>query len=182
MLTKADIEKYFIAEKQESLLFLILGIIAIVTAIVLLIMVKNNFWRGFAIPLIAIGLVQAIVGFNVYKRSDADRVRVVYAHDLNPYDLKTKELPRMQKVIKNFIVYRWVEIAFLAIAIILIVLYKNNAVVENSWKGNAFAYGLGVALAIQSVNALVSDFFAEKRAAIYTQLLQQKIEKEFGNK
>ena len=34
MFTKTDIEKYFNAEKNESLLFIILGIIAIVLALV----------------------------------------------------------------------------------------------------------------------------------------------------
>ena len=33
MFTKADIEKYFIAEKQESLVFIVVGVIALLLAI-----------------------------------------------------------------------------------------------------------------------------------------------------
>jgi hypothetical protein len=179
MLTKTDIEKYFIAEKQEGLLFLILGIVAILIAAILLICIKNNCWRGFAIPLIAIGLIQFIVGYSIYKRSDADRIKVVYAYDLNPNELKNKELPRMETVNKNFIVYRWVEIAFILVGVFLIIKYKANAVCQNSWSGNAFWYGLGIALTLQSIAMLGADFFAEKRAKTYTILLQQKIEKKF---
>ncbi len=41
MLTKAEIEKYFIAEKQESLVFLVIGIAAIVAGPDFYFMVKN---------------------------------------------------------------------------------------------------------------------------------------------
>ena len=106
MLTKSDIEKYFIAEKQESLLFLIIGIIAIICAIVFILFLKNNFWRGAAVPLIIVGLIQCIVGFTVYNRSDKDRASNVYAFDMNPQQLKQKELPRMKAVNKNFVFYK----------------------------------------------------------------------------
>ena len=182
MLTKTDIEKYFIAEKQASLLFLIIGIVAIIIAIILVLVYKNNFWRGAAIPLITIGLIQIIVGFTIYKRSDADRVRVVYAYDLNPNDLRAKELPRIQTVNKNFIVYKWIEIALILIGTILIIKFKSTAVYENNWIGNAFWYGLGIALTLQSLLVLSSDYFAEKRALNYEMLLKQKIEKSLENK
>lgn len=100
MLTKTDIEKYFTAEKQESIVFLVLGIIAIATAIIFLFFIKNNCSRGAAIPALVIGLMMAIVGYTIYTRSDTDRIRVVYAYDMNPQELTTKELPRMQVVKK----------------------------------------------------------------------------------
>ena len=42
MFTTADKEKYFNAEKQESLLFVIIGIAAIITAIIFLFFIKTT--------------------------------------------------------------------------------------------------------------------------------------------
>jgi len=178
MLTKTDIEKYFIAEKQESLLFIVIGIIAIIAAFVFLGILKNNFYRGAAIPLIAIGLIQIIVGYSVYKKSDADRINMVYAYDLNPTKIKNSELPRMEIVNKNFIIYRWLEIILAVTGLMLIVKFKSNAQFLISWSGNAFWLGLGLFLAIQSFFMLGADYFAEKRAIIYSKGLQDFISKK----
>lgn len=172
MLTRSDIERYFVAEKQESLLFLIVGIAAIVFAIVCISFLKTSFWKGAALPLLIVGLIQVIVGFTVYKRSDEDRIRNVYAYE-SPSELKAKELPRMEVVNKNFVIYRWVEIALLVIGIALIVKFKEPLNNTTNWGGNSFWYGLGVFLAIQSALMLGADYFAEKRALHYTKLLTE---------
>ena len=56
---------------------------------------KSNFYKGAAIPFVLIGLLLGIVGYTVYNRSDADRTRNVYAYDMNPSQLKNKELMRV---------------------------------------------------------------------------------------
>ncbi|MFY7964885.1 MAG: hypothetical protein ACOVO1_08305 [Chitinophagaceae bacterium] len=171
MLTKIDIEKYFVAEKQESLLFLIIGIIAITCSIILITLSKTNFWKGIAVPLILIGLIQVIVGYTVYNRCDADRANNVYAFDMNPQLLQQKELPRMEVVNKNFVLYRYIEISLVIIGLFLIVKCRNNAITTQSWGGTAFWYGLGISLVAQSLIMLGADYFAEKRAIIYTKQL-----------
>ncbi len=168
MLTKTDIEKYFIAEKQESLLFLGIGIAAIVIALLGIFVWKTQFWKGASIPLITIAVLQIIVGFTVHNRSDADRIRVVYALTMNPDDLKEKELPRMEAVNKNFVIYRYVEIALLFVGVVLMALYKNNI-------DKQFIYGVAVALAIQAALMLGADYFAEKRALVYTKQLKERV-------
>lgn len=168
MLTKTDIEKYFIAEKQESLLFLGIGIAAIVVALLGVFVWKTQFWKGASIPLILIAILQIIVGFTVYNRSDADRTRVVYALDMNPTELKEKELPRMETVNKNFVIYRYVEIALLLVGVVLMALYKNTI-------DKQFIYGIAVALAIQAALMLGADYFAEKRALLYTAQLKERV-------
>lgn len=166
MFTKTDIEKYFTAEKSESLLFLSIGIAGVVVAVIFFFFLKTNFYKGAAIPLVLIGLLLGIVGFTVYKRSDADRIRVTYAYDMNPQDLKQKELPRMHTVMKNFIIYRWVEIV-LAIAGIALFLYFRNNAAQTFWKG------FGLTLAIMALLGLTADYFAEARGKIYTKGLQE---------
>ena len=74
------IYKYFIAEKQESLLFLIVGIVAVLLAVVFWFFIKSNpsFFKGAAIPLLAIGLIQVIVGYSVYSRTDKQKADIAY--------------------------------------------------------------------------------------------------------
>ncbi|MBS1932687.1 MAG: hypothetical protein JST96_01725 [Bacteroidetes bacterium] len=171
MLTKADIEKYFLAEKHESLLFLIIGIVAILLAAGFFFFWKTNFAKGAAVPLLVIGLLQAAAGYVVYARSDSQRIDNVYAYDMNPMKLKNEELPRMKTVNRNFLIYRWVEIVFVITGLIFIVLYKN--VPEKS-----FLFGLGVTLAIQAALLFGADFIAAKRAAVYTEQLENHFEKK----
>src|SRR5271170_5936413 len=102
MFTKADIEKYFLAEKQESLAFLVVRIIAILLAAGFFFLWKTNFAKGAAVPLLIIGLIQVVVGYTVYARSDNQRIDNVYACDMNPNKLKKDELPRIKRVNKDF--------------------------------------------------------------------------------
>ena len=128
MFTKADIEKYFLAEKNESLIFLIIGVTAILFAIGFFFFWKTNFAKGAAVPLLIIGLVQAAAGYVVYARSDNQRIDNVYAYDMNPAKLKNEELPRMKTVNRNFLIYRWVEILFVVTGLVLIFLYNKQTI------------------------------------------------------
>lgn len=160
MFNKADIEKYFTGEKSESLVFLSLGIAAVIAAVIFFFVLKTNFYKGAAVPVLLIGLMMGIVGFTVYKRSDADRKHNTYAYDMNPQDLKNKELPRMQAVMKNFVVLRWAEIILAITGIILFFYFRNNEV-------QAFWKGFGLALAVMALTGLTADYFAEKRGHQY---------------
>jgi Mg2+/citrate symporter len=161
MFTKADIEKYFMAEKQESLVFIIVGGIAVLLALYFLLLHKGVLQKGLAIPLLAIGLLQAVVGFTVYTRSDRQRIDNVYNYDMNPSRLQTVELVRMKKVNSNFVRYRWIEIFCLLAAAVLIWLNIKAG-------GNRFLLGVGVGLAIQAAILLATDLMAESRAGQYT--------------
>jgi hypothetical protein len=166
MLTKGDIEKYFIAEKQESLVFLIIGMAAILLAGIFYFGVKTHIYRGAAIPLLILGLVQAVAGYSVYIRSDDQRINQVYAYDMNPDQLKTIELTRMRKVKTNFLIYRWVEIGAFICGLVLIMLFRNNP-------ANSFWFGFAITLIIMSAELFMADFIAEKRAVHYVSLLEE---------
>lgn len=165
MFTKTDIEKYFVAEKKESLLFLVLGLAGIAAAIIFLFILHMSFYRGAAIPFILIGLLLATVGYTVYKRSDGDRVRNVYAYDMNPQELKEKEIPRMKTVMRNFVIYRYVEL-FLFLLGAGLYIYFIRDLRQDFWRG------LGLALALMSLLTLLADYFAEKRGRLYLRGLE----------
>ena len=67
----------------------------------------------------------------------------------------------MEKVNRNFLIYRWVEIVLAIAGIVMIVRYRNQP-------DSSFLYGLGITLAIQAILMLGADYFAEKRAIAYT--------------
>jgi hypothetical protein len=160
VLQKVQVEEYFDAEKAEALLFMIVGAAAIVTALGFWLYLKTQWAIGFVIPLVLLGIVQITVGWTVYKNSDRQRTDVIYAMDLDPASIRDKEVPRMQKVMHNFLIYRYAEIFFCALGIVLVALgcYKG---VHYWWNG------LGLGLMIQSIILLVLDFFAEKRGVHY---------------
>jgi hypothetical protein len=163
------IYRYFIAEKQESLLFLIVGMAAVVLAFVCWFFIKSNpsFYKGAAIPLLVIGLIQIVVGYSVYSRTDKQKADIAYNIGMEPVAyVKGTELPRMKTVMKNFVIYRWVEIAFIITGLGLIFLFRLNT-------DKTFLYGLGVALTIQAVIMLGADYFAEKRGKLYFKHLQE---------
>ncbi|MBK8611334.1 MAG: hypothetical protein IPL84_15695 [Chitinophagaceae bacterium] len=165
------IYRYFIAEKQESVLFMAAGLIAIVLAIVFWFFIKGNpsFYKGVAVPLIILGLLQTIVGFTIYTRTDNQKKDIAYNMGIEPVSfVKQTELPRMKKVMNNFVVYRWMEIAFVIAGLVLIFLFRLNP-------DRSFWYGLGIALAIQGVFMLGADYFAEKRGKVYTEELKKKV-------
>lgn len=168
MFNKADIEKYFNAEKGESFIFMAIGIIGIIAAIIFFFVFKTNFYKGTAVPLILLGLLLGVVGFTVYRSSDKQRVDNVYALDLNPGALKNKEIPRMEVVMKNFIIYRYVEIALAITGMGLFIYFRNNI-------DKQFWAGLGVGLFIMSILALGADYFAEKRGHDYLKGLNEFI-------
>ncbi|MFY7899981.1 MAG: hypothetical protein ACOVNY_07335 [Chitinophagaceae bacterium] len=185
MLAKTDIEKYFIAEKQAGLFFLMVGLVAIILAAVGLFVLKHPICKGAAIPLIVIGLTQVAVGFTIYKRSDADRIRVVYDYDMNKGAIKEKELPRMVIIDKNFIVYRWFQMILLIFGLILVFYNKVFMDHETDFETikNSFRMGVGAAMIVQAIILLSADYFAEKRANAYTQQLKQFVKKiDFGVK
>jgi len=171
MFTKTNIEKYFVAEKQESLLFVILGIAAIVLALVGLFYWKTQFWKGASIPLILIAVIQIIVGYTVYVRSDKQRTDMVYAFDMDPSKIQNEEVPRMEEVNKNFVTYRWIEIILFVAGIALALVYRTNP-------DKQLIVGIGVALAIEAALMFSADFIAAKRASNYSSGLKTFLQKQ----
>lgn len=162
MFSKTDIENYFNAEKAESGIFVFIGLAGIITALVFVFFIKGRFYTGAAIPLVLIGLLLAVVGYTVYRRSDADRMRNVYAYDMNPHELREKEIPRMKTVMRNFVIYRYTELFLLALGIGLYIYFIRDF-------NNDFWRGFGLALAVMALLALTADFFAEQRGKKYVE-------------
>lgn len=170
MFGKSDIENYFKAEKSESLLFMVIGGIAMLAAAGCFFLMAHAFYKGASIPFLSVGALLFVVGLTVYRRSDADRIRNVYAFDMNPQALQEIEWPRMKTVMKNFLIYRWTEIILLLAGLGLYIYFIRDI-------RNDFWRGFGGSLALMAAIALVADYFAEKRGREYTRGLQSLFNK-----
>ena len=160
-----NIRSYFEAEKHEGILFVFIGLTAIVFAVFFLTFQREMFYRGMAFPLIAVALLQIVVGGSVWIRSPKDIARVERFIQSTPEQIEKSEIPRMQVVMNNFVIYRYVEISLLIFGL-LAMFYLGNHV---------FMRGIGIGLFIQSAIMLSLDFFAERRAAEYFQYLKDTI-------
>ena len=149
------IDEYFRAEQVEALIFVLIGAVAIVAALML--WRRRSRLRGMAIPLVAVALIQLVVGGTVFLRSDAQIAQLRQQAQQTPTQFRHDETVRMKTVIANFEIYRGIEIGLLALGMALVVLGRNRE----------FVFALGLGLALQSGLMLALDRSAEARARHY---------------
>ncbi|MBA4241945.1 MAG: hypothetical protein C0448_14560 [Sphingobacteriaceae bacterium] len=159
------VTNYFSEEKIESLFFIIIGSIAVLLALIFLLIIKYSFFKGMAIPLLLVGTMELIVGSKIYQRTPSDIVRVEQNIKTNTRDLQTIEIPRIEIVLQNFVIYKWIEICLILTSIILILVFYKSP--QTFWKG------LGLGLLIQACLLLCLNVMAEQRAETYLHFLLQ---------
>lgn len=158
---------YFNGEKWESYLFLVLGVLSILISIYLVFVLKTSFWKGVAIPFILVGMLELVVGYTIVKRSPLDILRVERLIKEEPQQIVAEEIPRMEKVMSNFKVFRIAEIVLIALGIFLMYYTLNDT----------FFRGLGLGLFFQASMVLSLDFFAERRGHVYLDFLNDFVQK-----
>ena len=159
--------KYFNGEKAESYIFIIMGVIALTMALYFFFAFKTSFWKGVAIPFVMVALLEFVVGYTIVTRSPKDLVRVETFITKEPLKIQTEEIPRMEKVLNNFVIFRYVEIALIIVGIVLMYSSMN----DTFWRG------IGLGLFVQASVVLSLDFFAERRGHIYVVYLKDLVEK-----
>ena len=159
--------KYFNGEKAESYIFILIGVIALAMTLYFIFVLKTAFWKGLAIPFIIVASLEFIVGYTIVTRSPKDIIRVETFIQKEPLSIKTLEIPRMEKVMSNFVVFRYAEIALIILGIALMYSSMN----DTFWRG------IGLGLFIQASIVLCLDFFAERRGHTYLEHLKEFVEK-----
>ena len=152
--------EYFTAEKQESLLFMLVGAFAIAVAIWL--WLNGHRLKSIAYPLIAIALIQLVVGSSVYLRTDNQLAQLRDKLVTAPAATTQAELTRMNVVMQGFSLYKTIEIALLIVGAGLLALMQRSD----------FAAGIGAGLVVQSAFMLCLDMFAEARGQDYVKALR----------
>ena len=158
-----EMSTYFTAEKQESLLFVAVGLAAIGVAAWL--WMNGHRLKSMAFPLIAIALIQIVVGGSVYLRTDAQLEGLTAQYQSAPAEFKEAETSRMTVVMGNFKIYKSIEMALLVVGIGLIAFLQRFDM----------ATGIGAGLVLQSAFMLALDMFAEARGMDYLRALNAQV-------
>ena len=158
-----DMSSYFVAEKQESIIFIVVGLLAIGLSLWLL--MNGHRLKSMAYPLVIVALMQIAVGGTVYLRTDRQISTLSAQLQVDPVSFKAEETTRMRTVMKNFSVYKTIEILLLMVGIGMIAFLQRYD----------FAAGIGIGLILQAAFTLTLDIFAETRGADYLSAVQRLI-------
>lgn len=154
---------YFQAEKIEALVFILpIGLLCLVFGGWLLSEGQPGFSRGVAIPFIAMGFVLSIVGGSVGFRTPMQTAQIQQAYEADPTTALKSESARMEKVNRA---WTW----YLAIWVVFILLGLGFRLLAQS----DFLRGMGIALVFFAGVGLVIDGFADRRARIYSDVLDE---------
>ena len=153
---------YFGAERAEGLLFICIALVAIEIAVICWRKAGTPAAKGAAVVLVLVAAIQLVVGTTLFVRSPHDKARVTQGLQHDRAQLRGHEIARMQQVMRNFRVYRWIEIGLLLLAALL------------AWRARAGSWprGAGVGLAPQAGLMLLFDDLAERRGELYLAWLQ----------
>jgi hypothetical protein len=155
-----NMSDYFVAEKQESVIFVVVGLLAI--GFSLWLWMNGHRLKYMAYPLVVIALMQIVVGGTVYLRTDSQVSTLSAQLQVNPAALKAEETARMETVMKNFSIYKSIEMLLLIMGVGMIAFFQRHDV----------AAGIGVGLVLQAAFTLTLDIFAETRGADYLSVVQ----------
>jgi hypothetical protein len=154
-----QLNHYFSAEKQESVIFITVGLLAIGFSAWL--WMNGHRLKSMAYPLVLIALMQMVVGVSIYLRTDTQLATLSAQLQLEPAALKAQETRRMQTVMKNFSIYKGVEMLLLIVGLGMVAFLQHNDL----------AAGIGVGLVLQAALTLTLDLFAESRGTVYLSAL-----------
>jgi F0F1-type ATP synthase assembly protein I len=156
-------EKYFNAERAECLFGLFLSAVSVGLSGYFF-TIDKSFFRGLAWVFIVFAIIQFIVSIIIVIRSPKDIARVNQFLQTEKSRISSEEIPRMVTVLRNFVVYRYAEIVFIILGLVLYFFQS-----QDMWQG------VGLGLIIQAGVLLVFDFFAEKRGKVYLSFLKTQI-------
>ncbi|MBZ4418716.1 hypothetical protein [Myxococcus sp. RHSTA-1-4] len=155
MSMQAQLLRYFAEEKAESLLFVLAGVVALAASVWL--WRTGSSYRAMAFPLVAVALIHLVVGGSVYLRTDVQVAALTAQLAQAPAAFQSAELARMGVVMRNFALYKLIELGLLAAGIAMTYAFRHREAL----------YAVGIGLVIQAGVTLVADLFAEKRGDTY---------------
>jgi hypothetical protein len=156
---------YFQGEKLEALVFILpLGLLCMIFGGWLLSEGQQGFAKGIALPFLVLGLLLTVVGSTVGLRTPSQVVALQANYQVAPDATLQAEKDRMTKVNNAWPLYLSVWIAFGAIGLVLR-LFNQSELLQ----------GVAVALVFFAGVGLLIDGFADRRAQVYTQAIQEAL-------
>ena len=163
MLHNDIISTYLTEERIENTFFLIVGLITIALAFIFLGIIKYSFFKGLAIPLLVLGIIELSAGAISYNQSQNYSNNIPFLKKNNTKEVQAEELKRMQIVLKNYAIYRWIELFLICIGLLLFIRFNKSP--QTFWKG----FGLG--LLIQASILFALHLLSEQTGKMYIEQL-----------
>ena len=143
-----------------------IGLVSLLSCIIFVLIWSGLFWKGLALSLGMIGLMQLCLGFIFFLRNGSQVEKIKGALAYSPKKVILDESLRMENLAKKLVILRNLETGFVFIGMILCFLWMSNFLGD-------FSFGTGVGLIIQSALLLVIHIMGEWRADIYRHHLHQ---------
>lgn len=158
------IDRYFQAEQAESLLFVAIGLVAVAASLFFLLRYGDAMSKGLAIPLIAVGLIQIVVGGSVYLRTPQQLSALKIQQTNAGAKFKAVETARMATVMTNFKIYKIIEVGFIVVGLTMVLMIEQP-----------YWLGVGMGMLVQGALMLPTDITAEQRGAVYQHAVARSV-------
>jgi hypothetical protein len=155
-----NIEKYFAGEKLQCTIGIILSLINIALAIYFFTSHKPLL-RGLSFTFIPLSVLLLAICIGVVIRTPKDIKRTMAFYKTEPLKMQTDELPRMEKVMRNFTVIKKIEICFFIVGLLMTTFFWKNDLIK----------GIAIGLIIQGLLLFLFDYSAEARGKAYFEFL-----------
>ncbi|MEM7552347.1 MAG: hypothetical protein AAF363_21865 [Bacteroidota bacterium] len=159
-----NIINYFNGERIQCFIGLLISIIFI-TASVYFLFLQKPFFKGVAYVALPLSTFLIAICIGVITRTSGDIDRVTTYYKSNPDQVRTEELPRMEKVMRNFAIIKKVEMGLFILGIVLAISFWSNHLMR----------GIAVALIVEGVTLYLFDHIAELRGIIYIRFLTSSV-------
>ena len=156
-------QTYLTEERIENTFFMIVGLITIALAFIFLGIIKYSFFKGMAIPLLVLGIIELSAGAISYNQSQKYSNNIQLLKINNTEEVQAEELKRMQIILKNYTIYSWIELLLICIGLLLFIRFNKSP--QTFWKG----FGLG--LLIQASILFALHLLTEQTGKMYIEQL-----------
>jgi hypothetical protein len=153
--------KFYKAQKAQGILFILIGLIAVIFSLLLIINVNDLFSNGIILPIFIIGMLQVYFGVNTFKNTPIHLLLVQSFVKENQASMANIEIPSIHKTILFQKKMINTFLFFIALAILFMFVFNHSL----------FLQGLGIGLFIQSLIVITANYFADQRSQIYLKWL-----------
>ena len=156
-----NIEKYFLEDRTQLGVGVLLSIFSFIVALFLFAS-KNVLYKGMTYGIIPLTLILFSVCVFLFFRTPNDMKKVKTFYTEMPSKMKTDELPRMEKVLKNFDWIIKTEVCFIIIGAALFLLFAKNDLLK----------GITIGVTAEAAILFIFDSIETERAKIYVEFLK----------
>ena len=156
-----NIERYFLEDRMQLGIGIFLSAFTIGVAACLFFS-KNALYKGMSFGIIPLALILFSVCVFLFFRTPRDMKKAKIFYSELPVKMKAYELPRMEKVMKNF---EWIiktEVCVIIFGIALFLIFAKNDLLK----------GIAIGITAEAAILFIFDAIETERAKIYFEFLK----------